>query len=289
VVSTAGDRAAIARGNDVEVYELPGGRLLRTVTHRSSVNALAFSPVGHDLVSGAVDGSLLVTRDGYDPLPLPVAGGGIDAAAFLADGRVVAADAHRRLRVIDVEHNNVLADLTVKNRVRLLRPAPEGPRLLTLSSGAKQAPPELWDLSLYRLVAHLEGHGRVFAARFVNHGGEILTSGGDGAVRLWDGVAGQLRRTYRGGSRFLADAALSSDGSLLVAGGGDGLLRFWDVASGRQVWTLQAHRSHVLGLHFEGEDLITRGFSGDVTRWAVPAAESVIQACFVASCDIIRK
>ena len=32
-VSAAGDRAAIARGNTVEVYELPGGRLLRTIAH----------------------------------------------------------------------------------------------------------------------------------------------------------------------------------------------------------------------------------------------------------------
>ena len=288
-VSAAGDRAAIARGSAVEVYELPGGRLLRTVTHPAAVNAVAFSPAGHDLISGAVDGSLLVTRDGRDPHTLPVAGGGIDAAAILADGRVVATDADRRLRVIDVEHNEILADLPVRNRVRLLRSAPDGARLLTLSSGAKQAPPELWDLVGYHSVAQLEGHGRVFSTRFVRGGREILTSGGDGTVRLWDGVTGHLLQTYRGGTRFLADAALNSAGSLLVAGGGDGLLRFWDVASGRQIWTLQAHKSHVLGIHFEGEDLITRGFIGDVARWSLPAPESVIEACIVSSCDMVAR
>ena len=62
-VNASGDRAAIARGNTVEVYGLPGPRLLRTIQHGAPVNAVAFGPSGHDLVSGAIDGSLLVTRD----------------------------------------------------------------------------------------------------------------------------------------------------------------------------------------------------------------------------------
>jgi WD40 repeat protein len=71
VVSRAGDRAAIARGKTVEVYNLPGGRLLRTVVHGAAVNAVAFGGPGRDLVSGAVDGSLLVTRNDGARLALP--------------------------------------------------------------------------------------------------------------------------------------------------------------------------------------------------------------------------
>jgi WD40 repeat protein len=97
-VSGTGDRAAIARGNTVEVYELPGRLLLRTIAHSAPVNAVAFASTGRDIVSGSVDGSLLVTRDDGAVLVLPRSSGGIDAAAFLPDGRVVAADAQRRLR-----------------------------------------------------------------------------------------------------------------------------------------------------------------------------------------------
>ena len=66
-VSAEGDRAAIARGNAVELYELPGGRLLRRIEHAAPVSAVAFEPLGRDLVSGAVDGSILITRDGGIP------------------------------------------------------------------------------------------------------------------------------------------------------------------------------------------------------------------------------
>jgi WD40 repeat protein len=210
---------------------------------------------------------------------------------ILADGRVVAADARNRLRVIDPGRNVALADLATSSRVRLLRPAPDGFRLLTFSLAARSAPPELWDLERYRSVGTLEGHvGRVLSARFVRNGQAILTSGEDGTARSWDAVAGQLLRTYRGGSQFLTDAALDPSGNFVLAGGGDGLLRFWDAESGSQIWTLQAHRSAVLGINFEGGDIITRAITGDITRWSLPAAALVIEACHrTGACDRIPK
>jgi hypothetical protein len=104
-LTATGDRAAFPRGNTVEVYALPSGQLLRTITHPTAVNAVAFAPAGHDLVSGAIDGSLLITRDDREPIALPTSPAGIDAAAILANGRLVAADARDRLRVIHPDRN----------------------------------------------------------------------------------------------------------------------------------------------------------------------------------------
>jgi WD40 repeat protein len=279
-VSAAGDRAAIAHGSTVEVYELPGGRLLHTIAHGAPVNAVAFASTGRDIVSGAVDGSLLVTRDNGALLALPKASGGIDAAGFLPDGRVVAADAQRRLRVYDAG-GTVLADLEMSARARTLRMSLDSRHLITVSNFiGKLALPELWDLEHYRFITQLEDHGQgqVYSARFVA-GDQILTACGDGAIRRWSGSTGQLYQTYRGGSRFLVDATLFPDGSMVLAGGGDGLLRFWDAASGRSLWTMPAHRSHLVGIRVEGDDIITRGFSGDIARWTLPKPEAVIEAC----------
>jgi WD40 repeat protein/serine/threonine protein kinase len=277
-VSAAGDRAAIARGNTVEVYELPGGRLLHTIAHGAPVNAVAFARTGRDIISGAVDGSMLVTRDNGALLALPTSASGIDAVAFLPDGRVVAADAQRRLRVYD-PGGAVLADLEIPMRVMSLRI--DGPRLVTVPIvplTADVAPPLLLDVDRYRVIAQLEGHlGRVFSARWVA-GHQILTAGSDGTVRLWDGSTGQLRQIYRGGSRFLADATLTPDG-LVIAGGADGLLRFWDATSGSLLWAFQAHKAQLIGVHVEGGDIVTRGFSGELSRWTLPNPEQVIGAC----------
>jgi WD40 repeat protein len=285
-LTTTGDRAAIARGNTVEVYALPSGQLLRTITHPAAVNAVAFAPAGHDLVSGAVDGSLRLTHDEGDPIALPMSSAGIDAAAILTDGRVVVADASDRLRVIGPDRNALLADLAAPSRVKLLRPSPDGRRLVAISTTSDQGPPVLWDLDRYRLVARLDDHvGRVFTARFVADGGrEMLTVGFDGTPRLWDAATGSLRQSFRGDSHVLVDAVLAPDGSMIVAGGSDGFLRFWDTQDGRLLWMLQAHRSYVTGVHYEGSDLVTRGIAGDVARWALPPPDRTIAACQAGTC-----
>ncbi len=284
-LTATGDRAAIARGNTVEVYALPSGQLLRTIAHPAAVNAVAFALAGHDLVSGAVDGSLLITHDESDPIALPTSPAGIDAAAILADGRVVAADASNRLRVIDPNRNALLMNLVVPFRVRLLRLSPDGTRLITISTTNEQAPPVLWDLDQHQLVARLDGHvGRVFTARFVAGGHEILTAGADGTARLWDAATGTLRQSFSGDSHFLADATMAPDGSMIVAGGSDGFLRFWDASNGRLLWTLQAHKSYVTGVHYEGTDIVTRGFAGDVSRWTLPQPDKIIEACHASTC-----
>jgi hypothetical protein len=55
------------------------------------------------------------------------------------------------------------------------------------------------------------------------------------------------------------------------------LLWFWDRATARQLWTLQGHSSDVGGIHLEGDEMVTRGFAGDVSRWTLPEPEQVIE------------
>jgi WD40 repeat protein/serine/threonine protein kinase len=283
-VASTGDRAAIARGNTVEVYEVPGGRLLRKITHSPSamVTAVAFAHTGRDIVSGATDGSLLVTRENGAMLTLPASTASIDAAGFLFDGRLVAVDMQRQLRIYDGT-GAALAATEVQARVRTLRMSRDGRRLITVPSfTGKVASPELWDLDHYLPIRTLEaqGQGLVYSARFVE-GGQILTACADGSARLWDGTNGQLRQTYRGGSRFLVDATTSPDGSMIVGGGGDGVLRFWETSSGLPLWRMPAHKSHLIGIRVDGDDIVTRGFSGDISRWSLPRSAAVIEACSV--------
>lgn len=166
--------------------------------------------------------------------------GGVDTVAMLPDGRVVVADAARRLRVY-ASNGAILADFETPARIMSLRR--DGNRTVALPSyTGPVSQPLLIDLERYRIVALLDGHtGRVFSVRWTPDQ-RIITAGADGTARLWDGTTGTPLQTYAGGTRFLADAMLTDDG-LVVGGDADGLLRFWDGATGAKLWILQAHKS----------------------------------------------
>jgi WD40 repeat protein/serine/threonine protein kinase len=270
VISAAGDRAAIAIGNTVAIYALPGGRLVRTITHPAAVSAIAFAKKGHEVVSGSVDGALLFTQDDRDSLALPVFPVGVDAIGVTPDRRLIVAGPRGRLRIYDPDRNTVITELDSPIRIRAFRHSADGRRLITIPTGRVQATAVLWDLDGYHLVAQLEGNiGHVFSARFVHGDRDILTASNDGSPRLWDGMTGRLKRRYLGNDQYLRDATLDPDGTTIVAASGDGQLRFWDAASGRMIWTLRAHNSGVAGVHFEDSDIVTRGFTGEISRWNV--------------------
>jgi WD40 repeat protein len=241
------------------------------------VNAVAFGPSGHDVVAGSLDGSITIARDGISHT-LPSASNGIDAIAMLDDGRVLAADAQRRLQIY--RDGRLVTRLELPGRVMALRIA--GNRLVTIPLmppyETRNTPPVLIDLDKYVLIAMLAGHSdRVFSARWTS-ARQIVTAGADGTVKQWDGATGALQQTYKTDGQPVSDATILDD-NIVVGGGGDGALRFWDARSGQLLWTLQAHATRITGLHLEPTGIVTRGFDGQVQRWRLPDFEQALAAC----------
>jgi WD40 repeat protein len=177
--------------------------------------------------------------------------------------------------VYDPNHATVVAELALPIRARSFRMSSDGRRMLVVPTDTKPAPPVLWDLEHQQLIARLEGHvGQVFTARFVGNDSQILTGGSDGIARLWDSVTGEPKGAYFGSHEYLLDAILDPTGTMVITAGGDGVLRFFDAASRDLIWKLRTHKTAITGLHFEGNYIVTRGFTGEVSRWELPALPS---------------
>jgi len=288
-VSADGDRAAVAVGNTVAIYDLKSLRLVRTLGHSGTVKTVAYASTGHDLVSASVDGAVVVLRGDSEPLALAASPGGVDVAGFLPDGRVIvagpaAAGEGGWLRTFEAGSARLLVEHSLPGRARSFRLSPGGSRIAILAMNGTPNSLLLWDVEHDRLVRELSGHrGQVSSARFVSGGEQILTTGFDGSVRLWDGLAGLPQRAYLG-AQILVDASLSPDGTIVVGADADGMLRFWDVASGAVIWGLRAHRGIIGGLHFEAADLVTWSIQGEIARWKLPSPRSSAVVNGVRSC-----
>lgn len=64
---------------------------------------------------------------------------------------------------------------------------------------------------------------------------------------------------------------------MIIAGNADGSLLFWDLSSGDPLWTMPAHRSNLIGLRVDGDDIVTRGAAGDISRWRLQDPDAVLR------------
>ena len=173
----------------------------KLVGHAGSVTAVAFSPDGRTLASGATDGSIAL----WD----------------LATGEQIAPPWSG--------HGQDVFDLTF---------SPDG-RLLATSS--RDTTIRLWDVQRRTLaLPPLAGNNdSVFSIAF-SADGQLLASGGaDEIVRVWDTHSGDLVHLLRGHGNWVSDVAFTPDGRL-VSVGRDTRAFVWDLSSRLAAWQEQA-------------------------------------------------
>ncbi|WP_055489061.1 helix-turn-helix domain-containing protein [Streptomyces sp. TP-A0356] len=179
--------------------------------HSQAVYAVAFSPDGHTLATGAGDDTIRLwsLADPAHPVPL---------------GRPLTGHT---------------------NWVYWLQFSPDGH---TLASASRDHTARLWDV---RDPAHPKALGRpltghrdyVFSVSFSRDGRTLATASQDHTVRLWDvsdpARAKALGPPLTGASDAVASAAFSPDGRTVAAPGHDHLIRLWNVTDRTrpQLWS----------------------------------------------------
>jgi WD40 repeat protein len=136
---------------------------------------------------------------------------------------------------------------------------------------------------------------------FIDGGKRLVTvDHRDGMLRIWDVAAAREERSLQAmpaaqkkQPTLIWRVALSHDGKTLAAGydaarggggvrnlgfrGGPHLVRLWDMASGKELHTLDAHRSYVLDMAFspDGRLLATAGERSAVFVWDTASGKRV--------------
>lgn len=80
------------------------------------------------------------------------------------------------------------------------------------------------------------GHeGAIWAIEFTSDGRFIITSGGDGTIRMWNAQTGQEVREFIGHQASVNNVTISPDGKWLGSSSPDNTARIWDMSTGTEV------------------------------------------------------
>jgi WD40 repeat protein len=234
---------------DYRRFTSGGGRIL------VPVGALAFAPDGRRLALGAAASShhppealhaRHATVEGLDVTLF--LGGGVNALAFRADGRVIA--------VATGSEGVVRAG----RRQRAGRAAAEPDGVV------------LWDVKADKALATVPTERGCLALAFLPDGRGLV-----GAVRrdvvVWDARTGAVRATLSGHKDEVRGLALTPDGRTLLSASKDKTVRVWDVGSGAERAMLEWNIGNVnaVAVAPDGRTAAAGGQSGTIVVWDLGA------------------
>jgi WD40 repeat protein len=212
------DRLLTAGRRQADLWAVPSGRHLRTLSVGDRVSAVAASNDGSraaTLSRGRVEIWDLETGK-----PLASLSGRASAVGFSPDGSELVTTFRDRAFLWDTATGRRLHVLAGhRGFVTHFAFSPSGDVLVT---GSVDHDARVWSVADGRLVTVLRGHFSPIYGVGTNPDGSWVATAGRITVGLWPVSSGQLLYYLRGPSATLTDVAFSADGRSILAGSQDG-------------------------------------------------------------------
>ncbi len=247
--------------------------------YSSSVNAVALSPDGRQMLSGGHDNVLRLWDTGTGLLlrTFDAQTASINAVAFSPDGRqILTAGDDNRVRLWDVVTGQPI-EIMFAHAAPVTSAAfsPDGRQVL---SGSRDKTLKLWDTASQQLLKTFEGHAdEVLTVAFSPDGRQVLSGAKDKTVKLWDLATAQVVRTFEWYMGEVTSVAFSASGAQVLSGGKDKTLRLWDTATGKQLRTFFGHADEVLFVAFspDGRQALSGGKDNVLKLWDVETGKPI--------------
>ncbi len=279
VLSSDGTRIATgdSRGT-VRLWDTANGRLLAEWSeHRERVRSLVFSPDGHLLASGSIDGMLCVREPTTGEVRFVVQG--VNPATrqsidFSPDGYLLAAAwGGPAFAILRVEDGSRLAEIPCNGTEALsVRFAPAGNALAVSSRVKIQGALELWTPEGQWLGTFEPPEPPVtsWTIDFRGDGAKLAAGGWDLKFHVWDVETLTHEKEFAGHQGTVWDVRFTLGKSdLLVSAGADGKIKVWSLFEERDIATIDAFPSDALTVDVtpDGLTLVAAGASSDVLVW----------------------
>ena len=270
--------------------ELVLPKITPSVPPRRSIQALAFAS-GPRLIAAARYGEVDLISSETRAMVRTLAGhrGSVNAVAFTADGKQLAAAAGEPARFGEVRLWNVADGKLIrtfeghKDALYSVAISPDGK---TLATGSYDQKIKLWELATGKELQTLSAHnGAIFDLAFRPDGKILASASGDRTVKLWNVATGKRVETLSQPLKEQYALSWSPDGKRLSAGGADNRIRVWEISESAAETTNPlliakfAHEGAILNLAYspDGKTLLSSADDRALKLWdAVEVTEKLV-------------
>ena len=187
-------------------------------------------------------------------------------AAFSPDGsQLVGVTGEGEVIFADYERRRTLSRKKVhQDNGRAVAFSPDG-RLV--ATGAENI--ILWDAQTRRKITTIDYPSIIWTAVFSPDGNSLVTTHGDGGIRVWDVIERQRTVGFSEHDGAVRSVAWSPDGKRLASAGEDRVVMIWNAETRRREMLLPGHPTRVTGLAFarDGQSLASVDLDGTIIIW----------------------
>jgi WD40 repeat protein len=290
ILATASlDRAEASRFHS-RLWDAASGALRETLPEKTVAYAIAFSPAGKVLATGAAgEVRLRALPDATEEQSAAFAARRrwIRSLAWSHDGKTIAnASGNGEVLLWDAESGalrHTLQGHKANAQILAIGFSPDGSTLATGAGDSDGAEIILWNARSGSLLRKLRAPTPSLNALAFSPDGKVLATGADAKyqkgvrqheeIDLWNARSGALTRTWSGRPGDVASLAFSPDGKTLasaqsgapwrVGAPGDNAVTLREVATGRVLRTLRGHADNISGVAFSPDGKLIASASKD--------------------------
>lgn len=274
------DRYVVAGSWDkkARVWNLKSKKQVHTMSHKSSVRAVAFSPDGRSILTGCAEkGAFLWDFIASDPGSSPqiyktlLAGfsGGIRAVAFSNDGNyLLTGGEDAAIRLWDSDGRPEREFWGHKDILEFVTLTPDGQYIL---SGSRDKTARLWHFS-NRIFPAQKHEEEINTVSISSDGKRLLTGGRDKIANEWS-ESGQLLYSFKEHDGNVTSSAWAPGNNGMITGSWDGRAIYRDQNENRTLILKHDGAVHSVAFYQEDKDssirLLTAGADNVAKLWTI--------------------